>query len=101
MNISVEHKDRTEAVNEDTLNYLKSTFRRFINKKLANTDIRKIDSDMLAEYTLRMLREAQTVDEQGVTHKIKKKAYLAYKSVLNVTFQYALAKEHHHSQSSA
>ena len=92
-NQAVEHKDRTEAVNEDTLNYLKSTFRRFINKKLANTDIRKIDSDMLAEYTLRMLREAQTVDEQGVTHKIKKKAYLAYKSVLNVTFQYALAKD--------
>ncbi len=92
-NQAIEHKDRTEAVNEDTLNYLKSTFRRFIDKGLANTDIRKIDSDMLAEYTLRMLREAQTVDEQGVTHKIKKKAYLAYKSILNVTFQYALTKD--------
>lgn len=92
-NRAIEHKDRTEAVNEDTLNYLKSTFRRFIDKGLANTDIRKIDSDKLAEYTLRMLREAQTVDEQGVTHKIKKKAYLSYKSVLNVTFQYALAKD--------
>ena len=86
-------KDRTEAVNEDTLNYLKSTFRRFINKKLANTDIRKIDSDMLAEYTLKMLREAQRVDEQGVIHKVKLKAYRAYKSVLNLTFRYALDKE--------
>ncbi len=92
-NRAIEHKDRTEAVNEDTLNYLKSTFRRFFAKEFADRDIRKIDSDMIAEYTLRILREAQTVDEQGVTHKLKKKAFLAYKSVLNITFQYALLKD--------
>ena len=90
---AIDHKDRTEAVNPETLHYLKSTYARFIDDKLSNTDIRHITCDTLSEYTLNMLRKAQTVDEHGVTHKIKKKAYLSYKSVLNVTFQYALAKD--------
>ena len=57
---------------------------------MANTDIRTITCDILSEYTLNMLREAQTTDSQGVTHKVKMKAFLDYKSVLNVIFKYAL-----------
>ncbi len=84
------HKDRTEAVNPDTLYHLKSTYIRFIDDEMSKMDIRCITCDMLSEYTLKMLREAQKPDSQGVTQKVKKKAYLDYKSVLNVTFGYAL-----------
>lgn len=59
---AIAHKDRTEAVNPETLYHLQSTFKRFI-------------------------------DEQGVTQKIKKKAFLDYKSVLNAIFNYALQKD--------
>ena len=90
---AVEYKDRTESVKEGTLEHLRFTFNRFISKELADTDIRKITFDMLAEYTLKMLREAQTIDSNGVTHKVRKKAFLEYKSVLNLTFQYALYKD--------
>ena len=84
------HKDKTEAVNPETLYHLNASYNRFISDSLSNTDIRNITCDILSEYTLNMLRDAQTVDKQGVTHKIKKKAYLDYKSVLNLIFNYAL-----------
>lgn len=90
---AIAHKDRTEAVNPETLYHLQSTFMRFIDDSMANTDIRTITCDSLAEYTLNTLRKAQTIDEQGVTQKIKKKAFLDYKSVLNVIFNYALQKD--------
>lgn len=92
-NEAISHKDRTEAVNPETLYHLKSSFERFIDDSMANTDIRTITCELLSEYTLNMLRMAQTIDEQGVTHKVKKKAYLDYKSVLNVIFNYALHKD--------
>lgn len=91
---ALDHKDRTEAVDAETLYHLRASFGRFIDNDLANTDIRSITCDMLSEYTLKMLRKAQWVDAIGVTHKVKKKAYLGYKSVLNVTFQYALLKNY-------
>ncbi|WP_294238865.1 tyrosine-type recombinase/integrase [Pseudobutyrivibrio sp.] len=91
---ALEHKGKTEAVSDETLYHLKSSFARFIDEKLANSDIRSITCDMLSEYTLKMLRKAQWVDEQGVAHKVKKKAYLEYKSVLNLIFQYALLKDY-------
>lgn len=90
---AIAHKDRTESVNPETLYHLQATFKRFIDDSMAHTDIRTITCDSLSEYTLNMLRKAQTVDTQGVTHKVKKKAYLAYKSVLNVIFEYALLKD--------
>ena len=91
---ALDHKDRTEAVDAETLYHLRSSFDRFIDEKLSNTDIRSITCDMLSEYTLKMLRRAQWIDDKGVAHKVKKKAYLDYKSVLNVTFQYALMKDY-------
>ena len=91
---ALDHKDRTEAVDAETLYHLRASFGRFIDEELCNTDIRSITCDMLSEYTLKMLRRAQWVDDQGVTHKVKKKAYLDYKSVLNVIFQYALLKDY-------
>ncbi|MBE5842284.1 MAG: hypothetical protein E7304_12885 [Butyrivibrio sp.] len=84
------HKDRTEAVNPETLYHLKASYNRFISDSMAHKDVRNITSDILSEYTLNMLREAQEVDDQGVTRKIKKKAFLDYKSVLNLIFTYAL-----------
>ena len=90
---AIAHKDRTESVNPETLYHLQATFKRFIDDAMAHTDIRTITCDSLSEYTLNMLRKAQTVDTQGVTHKVKKKAYLSYKSVLNVIFEYALLKD--------
>ncbi len=91
---AIEHKDRTESVNKDTLVYLEYSFKRFISEELASTDIRTITTDMLSEYTLNMLRAAQIPDGHGVVHKVKKKAYLAYKSVLNLAFEYALFKDY-------
>ena len=91
---ALDHKDKTEAVDGETLYHLKASFDRFIDEKLANTDIRSITCDMLSEYILKMLRRAQWVDDQGVAHKVKKKAYLDYKSVLNMIFQYALLKDY-------
>lgn len=90
---AIAHKDRTEAVNPETLYHLQATFNRFIDSNLADTDIRNITCDSLSEYTLNMLRTAQKVDKQGATHKVKKKAYLGFKSVLNVVFEYALLKD--------
>ncbi len=87
---SLEHKDRTEAVNPKTLYHLRASYNRFISDSLARMDVRNITADILAEYTLNMLREAQRPDNQGVTQKIKKKAFLDYKSVLNLIFGYAL-----------
>ncbi len=92
---ALEHKDRTESVSKETLYYLESSFTRFIDEKMAQTDIRTITCDMLSEYTLNMLRTAQTVDAQGVTHKLSKKAFLSFKSVLNVVFNYALSPAHY------
>ncbi len=92
---ALEHKDRTESVSKETLYYLKSSFTRFIDEKLANTDIRTITCDILSEYTLNMLRTAQNIDSQGVTHKLTKKAFLAYKSVLNLAFDYSMSPAHY------
>lgn len=86
-------KDRTEAVNPETLYHLRASYNRFISDSLAHKDVRNINSDILSEYTLNMLRAAQEVDSQGVTHKIKKKAFLDYKSVLNLIFNYALYQD--------
>lgn len=90
---ALSHKDRTEAVNQETLYHLRSTYKRFISPELSNTSIKAITSDLLAEYTLNALRDAQHVNKQGVTVKVKKKAFLDYKSVLNVIFQYAMDKD--------
>ena len=87
------HKDRTEAVNPETLYHLRASYKRFISDSIAKTDIRNISADTLSEYTLTMLREAQKPDKQGVIVKVKKKAYLDYKSVLNLIFGYALHTE--------
>ncbi len=89
---ALDHKDRTESVDKKTLDHLEDTFNRFIDDDLASKDIRTIDCDMLSEHTLKTLRKLQWTDDQGVTHKIKKKAYLDYKSTLNVIFGYALLK---------
>ena len=91
---AIVHKDKTEPVNPDTLSYLESSFKRFIDDSIGNMDIRKITLDVLSEYTLNMLRKAQEPDSQGVTHKIKKKAFLSYKSVLNLAFDYAMLKDY-------
>lgn len=90
---ALSHKDRTESVNQDTLYHLRSTYDRFISPELSNTPIKAITCDSLSEYTLSALREAQSVNKQGVTVKVKKKAFLDYKSVLNVIFDYAMLKD--------
>ncbi len=92
-NQAVEHKDKTESVDAKTLLHIRTSFARFIDDDFAEKDIRTITCDNLSEYTLKMLRASQSVDSQGVTHKVKKKAYLEFKSILNVTFQYALLKD--------
>ena len=89
---AIAHKDRTEAVNPETLYHLRKSYERFIDDSMGSTDIRKVTCDLLSEYTLKKLREAQTTDNQGVTHKVKKKAFMDYKSVLNLIFDYALNK---------
>lgn len=90
---ALQQKDRTEAVNPETLYHLRASYNRFISDSMGHTDVRNINSDILSEYTLNMLRAAQKADSQGVTHKIKKKAFLDYKSVLNLIFNYALYQD--------
>lgn len=90
---AIAHKDRTEAVNPETLYHLRKSYERFIDDSMGSTDIRKVTCDLLSEYTLKKLRDAQTTDSQGVTHKVKKKAFMDYKSVLNLVFEYALNKD--------
>lgn len=90
---AIAHKDRTEAVNPEPLYHLRKSYELFIDDSMGSTDIRKVTCDLLSEYTLKKLREAQTTDSQGVTHKVKKKAFMDYKSVLNLVFEYALNKD--------
>jgi integrase len=90
---ALKHKERTEAVNPETLDRLRLDFARFIDDELAKKDIRKITYDTIAEYTLIMVRRMKHTDGQGVTQRLTKKAFLAYKGVLNLVFEYALAEE--------
>lgn len=90
---AIKHKDQTEAVNPQTLYHLRTTYERFVDNSLRSMDIRKVTCDILAEYTLNQLRSSQYTDEQGVIVKIKKSAFLDYKTVLNLIFDYALCKD--------
>lgn len=76
-------KAETKNINPDTLIHNRSNYNRFIDEELRERDIRTITDEDLQKYTLKLVRE-QT---------IKDKAYLNYKGVLNLIFDYAMHKQ--------
>ena len=77
---ALDEKARTENSDDDTIYTLNCDYKRYIDNKLAQKDIRKITGSDLQEYT------QQLVNTKSVTDKDFKK----YKTVLNLIFRYAV-----------
>ena len=76
-------KSKTENNNQNTIIHNRSNFNRFISEDFAKRNITSITKDDLKAYTQEMVNRLHP----------KKKAFFAYKSILNIIFQYALEKE--------
>lgn len=81
--LALEEKSKTENSDSKTIKHYKYDFNLFINDSLAKKDIRKITCVDLQEYT------QELVTSKHPTYK----AFLKYKSVLNIVFNYAVEKE--------
>jgi len=81
--VAIKIKAKTENCNQKTIEHNRSNFNRFISNDFAKRDITSITKDDLKEYTQEMVNRLHP----------KKKAFFAYKSVLNIIFQYALEKD--------
>lgn len=80
--LALEEKENTQAPDSKTIQHLKYEFQRYISNDFANTDIRNIGVVELQSYTQNMLKRISLTD----------KAFLGYKGVLNIIFNYAVAK---------
>lgn len=80
---AIDQKEKTENKNQGTILKLKNDYELFIDKDLANKDIRKITKFDLMEYTQTMVNNL---------HPTKKK-FFAYKGILNLVFSYAIEHE--------
>lgn len=81
--LALDEKQRTENPDSKTIEHYKSTFKRFIDVSLANKDIRKISSTDLQEYTQKLVNSPNPPSE---------KAFLKYKGILNLAFDYSISK---------
>ncbi len=81
--VALDEKNKTENNSPDTIKHYKSDFNRFISCKLASKDIRTITKADLKEHTQTLVN----------TMHPKKQAFKTYKSILNLTFRYALENE--------
>ena len=79
---AIKSKEETRNVNPDTLRHNRSTYNRFINDDFRKLDIRKITDEVLQKYTLSLVRN----------NKITDKAFLNYKGILNLIFDYSVRK---------
>lgn len=80
---AIEYKAKTENPKERTIDRNIEDFNIYISKDFQKRDIRKITKDDLKEYTQTLVN----------TLHPKKKAFYAYKGILNIIFDYALEKE--------
>lgn len=77
---ALDEKSRTENNNQSTIKHLRLDFKRFISKDFGKKNIKSITKADLKEYTQTLVN----------TKHLKKKAFLAYKGVLNLAFNYAI-----------
>ena len=80
---ALDNKIRTEAPNPNTVNRIRFMYKAYIDDEIAKTDIKKIDSDIFAEYIQKKLN----------TEAFTKDKFLKLKGVFNIVFDYALSKE--------
>lgn len=78
--LALEEKAKTENPDSKTILHYQQDYQRFITEELSGQDIRKLDGVQLQEYTQKL------VHSSCITYK----AFLKYKGVLNLAFQYAL-----------
>lgn len=81
--IALDEKSRTDNNNQQTISHYRFDYDRFISDSFAQKDIRTITKVDLKEYTQTMVNKLHP----------RKKAFFAYKSVLNLAFRYALENE--------
>ena len=81
--LALEEKANTENPDSKTVEHYKYDFKRFIDDSLAKKDIRKISDVDLKSYTQSLVNSPNPPD---------KAAFLKYKSVLNLAFNYASEK---------
>ncbi|MCR5332167.1 MAG: tyrosine-type recombinase/integrase [Lachnospiraceae bacterium] len=77
---ALKEKSITDNNNEDTIIHFRYDFKRFINDKLSQKDITTISKADLKAYTQEMVNRLHP----------KRKAFLQYKSLLNLIFEYAV-----------
>lgn len=78
---ALEQKEKTENPDGKTIIHLQSCFNRFIDDSFAQTKITQISVAYLGEYTQKLVNRMQP----------KNKAFMAYKGVLNLAFNYAVS----------
>lgn len=79
--IALKEKATTENPDSKTIEDYEYAFKRFIDDSFAKKDIRKISDKELKEYTQNIVTSPNPP---------KKKAFLKYKGVLNLAFNYAI-----------
>lgn len=78
-NAALDEKSRTENKAKDTINRYNYDYKRFISNSLATKDIRNITSADLKSYTQEIVNTIHPT----------RKAFTAYKGILNLVFNYA------------
>lgn len=78
--LALDEKQRTENPDPKTIEDYEYAFKRFIDASFAKKDIRKVSDVDLKEYTQNLVNSPNPPN---------KKAFLKYKSVLNLAFNYA------------
>ncbi len=79
---AITEKEHTDNCNPKTISSYRDYFHRYISDDFAKTDIRDITTAVLKAYTQDLVNSGH--------NKLKKKAFLQYKSLLNLIFRYAL-----------
>ena len=78
---ALHEKEITENPNQHTIVHYQTDFNRYISTDMADKDIRTITDTMLKQYTQEWVNNAHP----------KRKAFFAYKGILNLIFGYAFA----------
>ena len=80
---AISHKALTENPKARTIDKIRDDYNCYISADFQKMDIRKVDKDFLCEYSQTLVK----------SRKPSRKAYYAYKGVLNLIFEYALEKD--------
>ncbi len=75
-------QDKSRFCSDNTILKYQQDYNRFIDDSLASMDVSRISPDYLCDYTVAMIKN----------NPIIKTAFRAYKSVLHLTFEYAIKK---------